>query len=485
MRPARSGFIFVSMALMIIVLLGVVGLAIDGGIMYNIKAKLSTAVDAAALGAARSLSRGTDLASQRANAEAAARRFFDANFPDGYWASVNRTFTVQVDETVYKTRTVSTRGAVDAPMLFLRILGYDSTRVAAQAVASRRDVNLIILLDRSGSIHSAGADETVRSAARSFVDKFADGRDRIGMVTFSGPYRVAYSPTLYFRTGSPDIISVINAITFDGNTGTAEALWQSYQLLANIGESGTLNIIVFFTDGRPTAVTAQFPVKTQVDTRYDYQNTGTLVSTPASSCSSSTAKVGFISAPMGSYPTTGTTWGVMVPLATSASHNEWTLAPNCTNCSFAPGSDQSYRPRMRRDIAYIPATDTHGTSTSGYKPLLAGGDKFTSGPYNGQIRPDSPRALRYVGDNLSDNVAYRIRNDSATLNLAIVTFAIGLGGTSTEPIDHELLRRISNDPQSSIFDNTKPPGLYVYSPTPAELNDAFNKVASEILRLAL
>ena len=66
-----------------------------------------------------------------------------------------------------------------------------------------------------------------------------------------------------------------------------------------------------------------------------------------------------------------------------------------------------------------------------------------------------------------------------------MTFAIGLGGTGAEPIDHELLRRISNDPQSPIFDSTRPPGLYVYSPTPAQVIEAFNKVASEILRLAL
>lgn len=79
-------------------------------------------------------------------------------------------------------------------------------------------------------------------------------------------------------------------------------------------------------------------------------------------------------------------------------------------------------------------------------------------------------------------LALLIRNDNA-LNPLI--FSIGLGGTSVKPIDHELLRRIANDLQSPIYDSTKQAGLYVYSPALSQLTDAFNKVASEILRLAM
>lgn len=45
--------------------------------------------------------------------------------------------------------------------------------------------------------------------------------------------------------------------------------------------------------------------------------------------------------------------------------------------------------------------------------------------------------------------------------------------------------RTANDPASPIFDGSKYPGYYVYSPTAAQWKEAFSRVASEILRLAL
>ena len=63
-----------------------------------------------------------------------------------------------------------------------------------------------------------------------------------------------------------------------------------------------------------------------------------------------------------------------------------------------------------------------------------------------------------------------------------MTFTIGLDGNGG--IDEELLRRMANDPSSTNYDVTKPPGLYVYAPNSAALNSAFVRVASEALRLA-
>jgi len=68
-----------------VVMLPLVGLAIDGSILYLVQAKLSAAVDAASLASARSLSVGLTLASQTTSATATAQSFFNANFPSGYW----------------------------------------------------------------------------------------------------------------------------------------------------------------------------------------------------------------------------------------------------------------------------------------------------------------------------------------------------------------------------------------------------------------
>src|ERR1039457_5084902 len=90
-RRGRRGIVVIMLSLMVaVVMLPLVGLAIDGSILYLVQAKLSAAVDAAALAAARSLSVGLDINSQTASATATAPSFFSANFPTGYWSTTNQ-----------------------------------------------------------------------------------------------------------------------------------------------------------------------------------------------------------------------------------------------------------------------------------------------------------------------------------------------------------------------------------------------------------
>lgn len=491
----QRGVILIMLTVSLMVIVPMAGLAFDVGLLYLIRTKLSAAVDAAVMAGARSLNRGMDLASQVQSATDTANRYFDANFPEGLYGTSGRTFTPAVAESGYRTRTVSAVGSVTAPLYFLRLLGQDTATMSARATASRRDVNLILVMDRSGSIAQAGATAAVKNSASAFVNRFAEGRDRVGLISFSGFYTLEFAPSMTFKTASPSIFDKINNMNMAGNTGYARALWEAYQQLLNINEAGALNVIVFFTDGRPTALTTNFPVKTLADQRYGdgsstYPSTSTLYNMPASSCSNSAPKLGFISAPVMSSsswppPVTGTTWGVMDHDGPNT-QDEWTVTSGSTGCAYAAGSGTSFRQRVRRDIAYIPDADEFGNSTWGYKSYS--GLLFPSGhPYQGRIRVDSWRAVRYAAYNLADNIAQRVRNDT---RLVPIIFSIGLGcdpanpGCGAEPIDHELLRRVANDRESPIFDPTKPAGLYVYSPTAAQLDQAFLRVASEILRLA-
>ena len=49
-----------------------------------------------------------------------------------------------------------------------------------------------------------------------------------------------------------------------------------------------------------------------------------------------------------------------------------------------------------------------------------------------------------------------------------------------------MLRRAANvaDVSNNMYDPSKPAGFFVYAPTTSALNEAFVKIASEILRLA-
>jgi len=166
-QRGRRGIVVVMLSLMVaVVLLPMVGLAIDGSILYLIQAKLSAAVDAATLASARSLSVGLDLSSQTASATATAQSFFTADFPSGYWNTTNLQFTTAVAQTAYKTRTVTMVASVTVPLTFMRLLGQTGSTVAAQGQASRRDVVMMVVIDRSSSMANAGVCDTMIAAAQ-------------------------------------------------------------------------------------------------------------------------------------------------------------------------------------------------------------------------------------------------------------------------------------------------------------------------------
>lgn len=492
-------------ALSMILVIPTVGLAIDAGFLYAVRAKLSAATDAAALAAARSLSVGLTLAAQAASAEARARAFFDANFPNGFLNTTNKQVQVVVAETAYRTRTVTVTASVEAPIYFMRLLGFNRSTVAAEGKASRRDVNLILVLDRSGSMANSHSCEPMKAAARQFVSQFANQRDRLGLVTFGMTYLVAYPPAQDFKTSSPSLDTVLSNIQCSGGTGTAQALWKGYEQLQAINEPGALNLIVFFTDGLPNGITAQFPVKTRTDTRYGYgadgySSTSSQYSMLPSTCldaegdrydrnaGASSAqysapnwnpnwnpapKLGVLAGTGNATASTGGTYGITFMQATSLTQHNETPTSDSAGCRFATSGWY-----VRRDIAYIPDTDYYGNPTSGYNSV----PRFTSGQYSGKIRPDKPDAIGKASKNAADNAARRMRQDP---NLSVVIYTIGLGDpNSGAPPDEDFMKRVANDPSSPVYVPNEPTGLYVFAPNNTQLNQAFARVASEILRIA-
>ena len=84
------------------------------------------------------------------------------------------------------------------------------------------------------------------------------------------------------------------------------------------------------------------------------------------------------------------------------------------------------------------------------------------------------------------NTAVRIRaNETAGGELNTITYSIGFGNDIGAE-ESDMLRRAANIPDvaNNMFDSTKPEGFYVWAPTTSALNEAFVKIASEILRLA-
>lgn len=503
----ERGVIIILTAITLLIMLPVAGLAIDAAVMYAVKARLQSAVDASSIAAARTLNVGMTLEEQIDSARNRAYDFFDANFPIGTWGSKDKIISVDVAETGYKTRTVTVTASVDIPQMFMQMLGFKYSRVASEGKASRRDVNLILILDRSGSMKDTSTVKpcsTMKTAAKNFIDMFTEGRDRLGIVTFSTHSYTAFAPSMSFKSGSPTIYQAIDNITCDGWTSSASALNSAYTHLKNINEAGALNLIVFFTDGVPTGVTGSFPIRMKTDTRYGYpgasssscNGTNELCSHPPSPCrdaqgdqydrnnGASSAQyfdpnwnpnwtptsplTGVIAGGGKNPPNLGTTQGIYKIVGGSQSEHSGKLSSN-SYCSY-----QSNVSNMRRDVAYIPTKDSFGNDIDpGYKTTWT---RFTSGEYNGKIRPDYPKNVTWASVNSADSQAKTIREDAT---YKPIIYAIGLGD-----VDDEFLLRASNDPASPIHTTAYPDGLYVYAQTVNDMNEAFLRVASEILRIA-
>jgi len=154
-RLQRSrGFAIVLTTLTLSITLPLVGLGIDVGTLYLVKSKLAAAADAAALAGTRALSQGATEADQEASATSAAQAFFAGNYPTGYWNTNGAAATAAIDSTSAPNyRSVTVNATVQAPLYFLRVLNQQYSTINVISRAGRRDVLMMLVLDRSSSMN--------------------------------------------------------------------------------------------------------------------------------------------------------------------------------------------------------------------------------------------------------------------------------------------------------------------------------------------
>lgn len=446
-RTGRHGQIVVMLLLLIMILGGFVGLACDAVFAFVVKSQLTTAVDAAALAASRALNNGSTPAQQQASVSQAVAQMMATNFPAGLLETKNLAYDPPtVIDNGDGTRTVSVLGHVDSPTFFMRLFGWNAVSVTARGQSLRRDVVLILVLDRSGSMSRAPgsapgltAFDDLKTASLDFLDYFDDSRDQLGLVVFGTSTHEDFAPSTNFKS---DITTFINDHVSDNSgTNAPDALWRAYSALTTVSSPTALNVIVFFTDGVATAFSGDFAV-TSGPCR------GRVVSGVAETFSqpSSDASIG------------------LHPYNASPPPVEDDEDIYLGGCGWSESTDLSSR------IPRIPNVDSHFTSVFGPRPIpfMFGGNITMRG-----------RNIKPVADNLSVNTATRARQDPA---IRATIYSIGLGG-SEYPADHELLRMIANDPSSSLYSSSEPTGLYAYAPDASQLRAAFRRVASQVTRL--
>ena len=489
----EKGVALIITAICLVMMVPVMGLAIDATIIYGIRAKLTTAADAAAIAAARNLAVGATLASQTANAQATATNFFNANFPDGYFSTSSKTVNVLVAETVLRVRSITVEAEVQVPSVFMRYLSSSLTTVKAVSRAERRDTNVIMVLDRSGSMDGNGGCGAMKAAAAAFAMKFANNRDRVGMVTFGSDNRLDIplkNPPGDFQSGASGIPAVAATINCDGGTGTASGLWKGYEELVRINEPGALNVIVLMTDGMPN--TLNLNLSAAVDgwgynairwnlpgpapPKYTTPPGAFDVNSSRSSCANTAGKIGVVT-PFGA-PLQGIFSSTAPPIPVPDGYAYTPLGAASAGCAFDNDVNAAHQ-----DIAFIPATDAHGTSVVDDSYFVV--QRWPAGhPDQGRIRSDDAATVTNAAYNAVQNASIRIRaNATAATDLNVVIYSVGLGA-GVGAVEQDLLRRVANVSTSPIYNNLHPEGLSIWAPDAMALDQAFSSVASDMLRLA-
>ena len=530
-----------------ILVVPMIGLAVDVGLIYALKAQLQASVDGASLAAARALSLSASTASQVSDAQHNANNWFYSNFPNTYWGATSTDMApddthvhVYDDPTNPHLRHVDVTAAIDTPNYFMRWFGSASTHIVAKGYASRRDVVAMLVLDRSGSMGSACTG--LIDAAKLFNGQFTAGRDMIGAVSFADNAYLHSVPTTNFRTalgfntsigatGSNTGTGELDTITCGGGTNTASAISMAYNELYKVAEPGALNVIVFETDGHPNTVTLNF-----ADINYSTSHLNAVaLSSSNSGCKdaeSPTKKTlangGFTT--FASIPNWQSSNPSHVLTALAAGQ---AAAPYYSSTQPGPAFYTSDVPAGM--IGALGGTDTGSTAyllfnswttsksntyqeTSNQYVPNATGCNFSSNPndlsdfswlptsdvygnnlinnsYNSvstatlsggtRISPVSMTQIRSAAFNAVDDAAHRFRTNAT---IPVTFYAVGFNSADTT-----IMQRVANDPgwmgNSSCtaqcqYDSTQPTGKYVFASTTSALNGAFQALASQILRLA-
>jgi len=444
----QRGAIAVMVAVTMLVILAAVGLVVDGGLAYLVKARLNAAVDSAALAGARAVTNGANQNEQIANAQAAAKTYFDANIP----ASLLSAPTVSTNVT-FNAGTAIIDVTAKAPMSvsMMQVLGFTSIMPTAYAQTTRRDLDMAFVVDTSGSLSASGA--AVRSAATTFLNQFNVTQDRVALIHFASGVEVDNAISTSARGfNRTSMLNNVNAFNFAGGTSSAEGLNTARTQLNSIATSNrsSMRVIVFFSDGAPTSFF----------TTLTFNNVGDCLSLNTSQ--------------IGALDSTG--------LGMFRTDNSENLAHLVPSCNFSYRNSKS--PYVWNAAKTLPTYyNGRGTSQTEFpivtnSPRVVTNDVSTSGIAQQNI------------DRASRNLAEAMANKARSEGVFVLTLGLGAGLKDVSDYDAEtgedVLKCLANvaDGPSRCYNPNLPVGMYCYAATTADLTPCFSRLASAILRIS-
>jgi Flp pilus assembly protein TadG len=474
----ERGFALIYIAITMVTLLLFTGLAIDSGRAYVVKAQLTKAVDGAALGAARMLNSG--------NPKDEATKIFKQNFASGYMATDTTTdpttagnfFDLQTN-TATGVNIVTVTASVTMPTTFMKLANLNQVVVSSSGQATRRMVDLSLVLDVSSSIASKWP--AVRDAARTFVSSFDPNGDRIALVTYGNGAHVVDQMRAARGFAKATVVNDIPTTLPGGSTAMVEGLYRGWDELRSVprGTQSGLRVLVLFTDGASNSVpgfydsatvakgirTFDFPKNLpdpdgqtwnnpQINGLYD-TDTGALTSYP-----SVTVDV--------------TNWASAASKATMAGVGQY--------LPVGTVSAHTHHRSSGIPTAFPLQTSTlnvNGTRQDQMRPLR---NKAANNRYPAEVWN-----INNAARNLLEIIANAARNDDGDYPIRIYTIGMGdlvqynLGTMPEKPED--ILKRIANDLRSPDHNAAQLEGKYYFAKTEADVSPAFQALQNQIIRL--
>ncbi|MCX4139650.1 VWA domain-containing protein [Paraburkholderia sp. SEWSISQ10-3 4] len=435
----QKGSVSIIVAVSLIALLGILGLAVDSGFGYMIKARLDAATDGAVIAAGEAVTRGNNQTEQTANAQQAATAFFAANYPAGFLGS---TVTAGTPSIVFNAGTVTIDMAAQAsvPVTFMQTLGFKVLNVSASSQAIRKTLDMAFVIDNTGSLNTSGVPAAVRSNAVAFLNNFDVTNDRVALMHFA--YGTVVDVPFNGNTRGFDRTAMdadINKYTFNGSTNSAEAIWNARnQLNTVITQPSSLRVIVFFSDGAPNSFSSFFTTN-----QSGCNNTaGTIASPDSAGTMSGLYNMNALNQALGSpcFQSNVTKLVTAMP--------KWYNAHNVNEQIFPIWPVTAPRAVPNGNITYVNVN----------------------------------RASR----NLLEAMAAQARIEGTYV------FTLGYGPELVAPAgpDNELgedvLKCMANTPDSlpRCYNPAQPVGVFCYAATPADLKPCFSQLASQILRIS-
>ena len=425
------------------------GMAVDSGRVYLVKAKLFAAVDAAGIAAARAVANGESAA------RTAAKKYFEANIPDGYYGatSVSPLLKFAYDSSGNITIDLSATAEMDS--LFLGGIGLDKLNFDAVAQTIRRPVDLVLVIDNSGSLKSpVDVSKSVQQRSIDFISNFNEKFDRISLVGFGTGAKefVTFESTRgHTRKDIEDAIN--DEFTFNGYTNSAEGMYLALDALNTVDSPASLQVIVFFTDGAPNTFASRFRMNDMDKKNYK----------------------GSISSGDGF---SGTPYGLWKYKQLHEKHGQANVGWDVDD-----------------HLAYLPDYYTaHNSKATTYKVLNPDHPRRQVTQYypNSHSANDLYKRVNRVARNLVEDISEAAREDD------IYVFTLGLGAslTSNTGPDSEkgedLLLRMANDPSmiayKNLADDYNPDqlqGVYCHAVDQEALGPCFDEMLDVIIRLTM